>query len=94
MSEGDSRHVWAILCNHAGARDIDANWVEFRIWWDRYDGRVDEFRFMGDLGFGGKLYRSRSGLRVSCYREDETPERAAIISTTNLALRAISTERE
>lgn len=82
----DSRHVWGILVNHAGAIDADSNWVQFRQWWDRYDGGYDEFRFMGDLGFGGKLHRSRDGLRVSCYPESMTFERQKIIETTNAAL--------
>lgn len=33
-----------------------------------------EFRFQGDLGFGGKFYNS-DRLRVDYYPEDETPER-------------------
>jgi hypothetical protein len=40
-----------------------------------------EYRFIGTLGFGGKLYYTHSkGFYVSCYREDETPE---ILETIN-----------
>lgn len=44
----------------------------------------EEFRFQGRLGFGGKYYRLTN--RVSCYREDETPERLAIIERLNTEL--------
>lgn len=83
---GDARHVWSILCSYAGASDTDSDWVQFRQWWDRFDGKPDEYRFMGSLGFGGKLYRDRQGMRVNYYREHETSERHAIIEATNAAL--------
>lgn len=42
-----------------------------------------EFRFVGSLGFGGKLYVQYSdGVpRVSCYAEDETPARLEAMTT-------------
>lgn len=46
-----------------------------------------EWRFCGHLGFGGK-YRSERN-RVDCYREDETPARAKIITEVNAALSAL-----
>ena len=42
-----------------------------------------EFRFSGNLGFGGKLSRDARGLRVSCYQEDETPDRVARVKRLN-----------
>lgn len=54
---------------------------------DRY-----EFRFCGKLGFGGKLYHSRSGTYVSCYSEDETPERRAMIEKANADIRELLPE--
>jgi hypothetical protein len=44
----------------------------------------DEYRFQGNLGFGGK-YRRRTNT-VDCYLEDETPERLQIIKRLNEAL--------
>ncbi len=39
-----------------------------------------EFRFQGRLGFGGKFWLDdRLVGRVTCYREDETPENLAMI---------------
>lgn len=46
-----------------------------------------EWRFCGHLGYGGK-YRSERN-RVDCYREDETPARAKIITEVNAALSAL-----
>jgi hypothetical protein len=43
-----------------------------------------EYRFMGSLGFGGKFWKE--SWRVSCYPEDETPDRAATIRACNAAL--------
>ena len=55
-----------------------------------------EWRFQGKLGFGGKFWNEWSYLddepkwRVSCYSEDETPEREKIIEETNQKLRALA----
>jgi hypothetical protein len=43
-----------------------------------------EYRFMGALGFGGKFWQQ--SMTVTCYPEDETPERRAIIERANAAL--------
>jgi hypothetical protein len=46
---------------------------------------IDEYRFIGSLGFGGKVYRTdaRCAWHVSMYREDETPERLAAMAAAN-----------
>ena len=49
-----------------------------------------EYRFQGSLGFGGKLYNERGRLRVSCYPEDETPERRIVIDKTNQRLKGLA----
>lgn len=69
--------------------DDDSIWVQFRQFFDRAyaSDRTDEFRFIGDLGFGGKFWiDSRRGMWVNCYPEHGTPERLAIIEKTNEAL--------
>ena len=46
-----------------------------------------EYRFIGTLGFGGKLFFSFSkGFWVSCYQEDETPEVLEKIAEINKTL--------
>lgn len=51
-----------------------------------------EWRFGGRLGFGGKFHMV-AGLRprmyVSCYPEDETPERRDLVAKVNAELAAL-----
>lgn len=42
-----------------------------------------EWRFSGHLGFGGKFWRNAGQHYVTCYREDETPERRTMIDNLN-----------
>lgn len=51
-----------------------------------HDLTWSEYRFQGALGFGGKLYTTREGMRVACYPEDDTPERRAMIERANVRL--------
>lgn len=46
-----------------------------------------EYRFIGDLEFGGKFRFPR--FSVDCYPEDETPERLAMISSANKQLKEL-----
>jgi hypothetical protein len=55
---------------------------------DKYPCR--EYRFMGDLGFGGKYWSKEN--RVSCYSEDETPKRLSIIHELNNVLATLSND--
>lgn len=50
----------------------------------------NQYRFQGNLGFGGKLY-TRSDLlcSVDCYPEDKTPARIFALVTANRALREL-----
>ncbi len=52
------------------------------------EGRCDEFRFQGLLGFGGKFWRTNGRWYVSAYPEDiaAQPERQAVIDATNARL--------
>jgi len=87
----DARRIWNTLVNYAGATDVDGNWVSFRQWFDKaVEKGGDEYRFMGSLGFGGKFWVSRElGFYVSCYPEDKTPDRVAVIDDTNRRLSTI-----
>lgn len=48
-----------------------------------------EYRIGGPLGFGGKVWFNADHWYVTCYREDETPERVGAINRTNAALDAL-----
>ena len=60
------------------------------------DNDINEWRFQGKLGFGGKFWNEysytdkRYNWRVSCYSEDETPELLQIINDTNKKLWELS----
>lgn len=46
-----------------------------------------EYRFQGTLGFGGKIWLPLDGEPyISCYREDDSPERLETIEKTNALL--------
>ncbi len=94
LSEADAAAIWQVLIDHAGAsrEPFDAeNFIHHQS-----TSVVDEWRFMGALGAGGKFRRAPScdGERwyVDCYREDETPERLAVIAKTNEALAELRKE--
>lgn len=79
--------IYDILVQYAGEVEDD---------WSRHDfihsitvRGVDEYRFQGGLGFGGKLYFGVEGPRVSCYHEDLTNERENMIKMTNEALKVL-----
>ena len=61
-----------------------------------HDNDIEEWRFQGKLGFGGKFWNEYSHInksynwRVSCYSEDETPEILQIINDTNTKLCELS----
>ena len=68
--------VWSILQKECGTGRDQFGFVHSA-------GNFSEWRFQGDLGFGGKIYNKYDGLRVSCYPEDMTPERKAMIERAN-----------
>jgi hypothetical protein len=83
VTEDQANAVYDVLVEHAGASEEQRD--EFVIM--HVNGRCDEYRFIGSLGFGGKFWRH--DWRVSCYREDETPERVEAIRITNEALAGV-----
>lgn len=71
--------IYLILMEECGAPDRLVDDFIYRV--ARQDPPTTEYRFQGDLGFGGKYYPKRN--RVSCYPEDETPERLKMIARCN-----------
>ncbi len=84
-----SDRVYTILIQETGASPEDR--FSFRNWFENQEGF--EYRFQGALGFGGKFWRNNGRFYVTCYRENETPERLAVIEKTNAALAAIDSSR-
>lgn len=83
MEEVDAHFdaVWSILVGVCGASaDERDDFIHHALRTRRL-----EYRFRGNLGFGGKVYMENPP-RVSCYREDETPARVAAIDAANMIL--------
>lgn len=77
-----ARQVYDVLVECAGAPE--SSWRDsFEL---EFTGErpTNEWRFCGDLGFGGKFRFPR--MTVDCYPEDETPSRLEIIKRTNARL--------
>lgn len=51
-----------------------------------------EYRFGGGLGHGGKFWNNNGRWYVSCYIENETPIRRAMIDSANQRLAALLEE--
>ena len=77
--------VYAVLMDHCAAspalRDEFIRYVTGA-------GGFYEFRFMGNLGFGGKFNNKTQGAPwyVTCYPGDSTPERREVIANVNALL--------
>lgn len=80
LTEQQKRTVWDVLVDACGARP--EQWADFNY----HFPQCREYRFQGTLGFGGKVYADARRVRVSCYSEDRTPERDALIELANAAL--------
>jgi hypothetical protein len=52
---------------------------------------IYEWRFGGDLGFGGKFWNVNDKLYVNCYPEDNNPERQKMIDEANEKLSKLGT---
>jgi len=87
LSKQQAIAVFNILVEHAGARADEDDQTRFVLEFTK-ERPTSEYRFMGGLGFGGKLRFPR--LTVDCYPEDETPARAAMVEKTNAALAAFA----
>lgn len=74
--------IYDILIRCCGASEMEPDRENFVNLAEGYsERRVLEYRFMGSLGFGGKvwLYNSEAPY-VTCYQEDETPARRQAIA--------------
>lgn len=89
ISEPWTRKIGEVLKKHAGARDSDLTGMP------SYLGecaRDSEYRFCGELGFGGKFRHRAERWSVDCYRENENPARLEMIRWTNVALKNLREE--
>lgn len=76
--------VYDVLVRHCAASEHQDSRADFIARMSEPD--VREYRFQGGLGFGGKFRRDAPGWRVTCYSEDETERRLAMMRITNWEL--------
>lgn len=79
--------IYDILIEHVGAspsKDQRETFIDYFL-----ERRAVEWRFCGNLGFGGKFYRLYQHYYVSYYPEDQTPERDSAIAKVNELLKEI-----
>ncbi len=76
--------VFDVLVEAAGASE----WQRDEFVFTQTHGRCDEFRFIGNLGFGGKFWRSNNRWYVTAYPEDiaAQPGRQVVIDAANSRL--------
>lgn len=85
LNETAIGRVVSILRSTGQIGNIGAHLSEMKICF--LERKCWEYRFIGTLGFGGKLYHTLSkGFYVSCYREDESPEVLETINKINILL--------
>jgi hypothetical protein len=86
----DEAHaVWDLLVEKAGANtdpDSGHGRNSFVPYVTTPLAHGHEFRFMGLLGFGGKLHVGFRGVYVTCYSEDRNEARDAIVAAVNARL--------
>lgn len=79
--------VFDILVAHAGVADTKAKREDFLF--HLCGDSTTEYRFQGNLGFGGKFRRHGGEHYIYCYPEDLTPERQKIIDLVNQELETV-----
>lgn len=78
--------VYSILVECCGASELARG--EFLAYMARPVPYGHEFRFMGWLGMGGKLYSNSQGVYVDCYSEQKTPLVTFAIKVANERIQA------
>ena len=92
ITEDVANRVYDILIETCGQRDDYEGRMSF-VAGISGEGQWTEYRFIGSLGFGGKVWNTGSrGFYVSCYPEDITPEREEMIEAANAKLAELYAE--
>jgi len=82
LTEDQANQVWEILVAACGASFEGDMREQFVYHAQRESMGPLEFRFQGELGFGGKVYLEKPP-RVAYYPEDQTAERDEMVEAAN-----------
>lgn len=87
MTEITANEIYDVLVGECGAPDGDMrnNFIAVMT----RPKETTEYRFIGDLGFGGKFRNMNERFYVDCYPEHVTAERNQMIDAANVKLAAI-----
>ena len=90
LSEEIANEVYNVLVQECGARD-DNTFISERLAFVMRQTRehIREWRFMGDLGFGGKFWNNNGRFYVNCYPEELNDEKQRMIDRANARLAPI-----
>lgn len=82
IDESIANAIFDIVVEECGAMEFDRRpYIRYAM-----SEQPLEYRFGGDLGFGGKIYHNGYRVYVSCYIEHITPERNAKMARANARL--------
>lgn len=79
-----------ILIEHCGVAANRRNSIVEELMWQQ----LTEYRFQGELGFGGKLKHKHNKLYVDYYPEDKTTQREQMVQAANTKLEKIYKENK
>lgn len=86
LTEDQANAVYDILVQYCGASSDEHDQYSFM--YHQTTG-CREYRFMGNLGFGGRFWNLLREWSVNCYTEDVNPERQVMIDEANKALKGL-----
>lgn len=86
LTEDEANAAIDVIVEYCGAKEDDRD-VMVAYFTQPVDGH--EYRFMGNLGWGGKLYYNCGRLYVGCYGEHSNGARVAAMAVANHHLREI-----
>lgn len=88
LTEEQAGRIYDVLVNICQAPE---SMREHFLWHQTHD-MIPEWRFSGNLGFGGKFWRNMNQWYVNAYCEDETTERKRTIKKADAALKKLQEE--
>lgn len=87
-----AQEIYDVLERTVGAPGMKEDFITYVTEAFRTGHRL-EYRFQGSLGFGGKLWvNGKKPPTVTCYPEDETPGRKALIELANSELAILASQ--
>ena len=89
LSKEQATEIYRVLVKYCDAEDCEEDEIRFAEEFSK-DNPGTEWRFIGNLGYGGKFYWP--GMYVDYYSEDETKIRQSIARRTNRILKKMKAD--